>query len=207
MRFATTFAVFSALAAAVQAVNFTVLTFATVTAGKPFELSWTGAAGPVTLTLKNGNPQNLQTVSTIASGLSGNSYTWQVPSTLINLETYALEITDGVTTNYGAQFQLIGGASATGSSASRTATGSASQTGSVTSSASVSLTTNTQSLSSVITESSGTSSVGVRTTTGAVTRTTPVSSPTSTPPSGAAPGLSSNVALVLLAAGALFMIN
>jgi hypothetical protein len=66
MRFSTTFAIFSALAAAAQAVNFTVLTFATVTAGEPFEVSWTGAQGPVTLTLKDGDPNNLQTVSTIA---------------------------------------------------------------------------------------------------------------------------------------------
>lgn len=65
MRFST-FGVLAALAAAAQAVNFTVLTFSTVEAGKPFPISWTGAKGPVTLTLKDGSPLNLQTVSTIA---------------------------------------------------------------------------------------------------------------------------------------------
>lgn len=36
-----------------------------VEAGKPFVLTWTGADGPVTITLKNGSPQNLQTVMVI----------------------------------------------------------------------------------------------------------------------------------------------
>jgi len=74
MRFSTTFAVFSALAAAAQALNFTVLTFATVTAGQPFQISWTGAAGPVSLILKNGPPTNLQTVSTIACTSTKSSW-------------------------------------------------------------------------------------------------------------------------------------
>lgn len=62
----STLAVLSAFVAAAQAVNFTVLVFSTVTAGKPFELSWAGAEGPVTILLKNGSPLDLQTVSTVA---------------------------------------------------------------------------------------------------------------------------------------------
>jgi len=38
-----------------------------VAVGKPFTITWADATGPVTLTLKDGDEGNLQTVSTIAS--------------------------------------------------------------------------------------------------------------------------------------------
>jgi hypothetical protein len=38
-----------------------------LTAGSTYNITWSGASGPVTLFLKNGDPTNLQTVSTIAS--------------------------------------------------------------------------------------------------------------------------------------------
>ena len=36
-----------------------------IEAGKPFTIEWTGADGPVTITLKNGDPTDLQTVEVI----------------------------------------------------------------------------------------------------------------------------------------------
>ena len=48
----------------VNAVNLTNSDY-TVTAGTSFPISWGGAAGPVTLTLKNGPALDLNTVSTI----------------------------------------------------------------------------------------------------------------------------------------------
>lgn len=36
-----------------------------IKAGEPFTIEWTGADGPVTITLKNGDPNNLQTVDVI----------------------------------------------------------------------------------------------------------------------------------------------
>lgn len=47
------------------AVQFTNTNFDGITAGKPFDITWTDAAGAVTLTLKNGDSDNLQTVGEI----------------------------------------------------------------------------------------------------------------------------------------------
>lgn len=57
----------AAFAIAQAAVEFTNPTFSTITAGKPFNLTWSGADGPVTLTLKDGPSTALVTVNTIAS--------------------------------------------------------------------------------------------------------------------------------------------
>lgn len=54
---------FAALAQAVQLTN----TNFNVQAGQAFEITWSDASGPVTLTLKNGPSTDLKTVSTIAS--------------------------------------------------------------------------------------------------------------------------------------------
>jgi hypothetical protein len=97
----------------------------------------------------------------LIAGLSGTTYTWEVPESLVNLRTYALEITDGVTTNYGTQFQLIGGATASGTtSGTASVTNSVTQTGSVTSSATTSAAT--LSLSSTITDVSVSGSSTIR---------------------------------------------
>jgi hypothetical protein len=43
-----------------------------ITAGTAFNITWSGASGPVTLLLKDGDPSNLQTVETIqGKSLSG----------------------------------------------------------------------------------------------------------------------------------------
>jgi len=54
----------AALAAVANAVQFTNSAF-DVEPGKPFELTWSGATGSVTILLKNGPQDNLQTVDTL----------------------------------------------------------------------------------------------------------------------------------------------
>lgn len=65
-----------------QKVAFTSLP-ATLDVGSSFNITWAGGDGsPVTLTLRRGNPNDLDTVSTIASNVDGYWYNWNVPSTL-----------------------------------------------------------------------------------------------------------------------------
>lgn len=59
-------AVVLALAAAANAVQFT-NPGVKPEPGKPFELTWSGAEGPVTITLKSGSSDNLKTVEELAS--------------------------------------------------------------------------------------------------------------------------------------------
>merc|ERR1712225_26848 len=94
--------------------------FVGIQAGRALNITWADAEGPVTLTLK--------TVSTIASGLSGTSYAWAIPSTLPE-SFYALQIDDSSDVpNYSVRFEITGGPAASSSSASgsSTSTGSSS---------------------------------------------------------------------------------
>ncbi|RYO91330.1 hypothetical protein DL766_001999 [Monosporascus sp. MC13-8B] len=100
--------------------------FSGIKAGEPFTITWADATGPVTITLKNGPADALNTVSTITSGQTGDSFTW-TPSESLPSDTYALEISDGSEVNYSKQFQISGGA-ASGSSTVASSTGSTSAT-------------------------------------------------------------------------------
>jgi hypothetical protein len=68
MQFSKFIAAAAALAVA-QAVEFTDAagSFSEITAGKTFNFTWADATGAVTLTLKNGGANNLQTVNVIQS--------------------------------------------------------------------------------------------------------------------------------------------
>lgn len=59
-----TTALVASFAALAQAVSLTNSDF-TIRAGQPFTITWTDAQGPVTITLKNGDSNNLQTVAPI----------------------------------------------------------------------------------------------------------------------------------------------
>ncbi|PBP26280.1 extracellular matrix protein [Diplocarpon rosae] len=99
--------------AAVQLTNGPATFNSGVTAGTPLEITWSGAEGPVTLTLKSGESTNLKTVEVIASGQTGTSYTWTPPTSLPD-DTYALQIDDSTgTPNYSVQFAITGGAAST----------------------------------------------------------------------------------------------
>ncbi|KAJ4406078.1 hypothetical protein N0V82_010189 [Gnomoniopsis sp. IMI 355080] len=130
-----------------------------VTEGTPFEITWTDADGPVTLLLKDGPSSNLATVATIASGLTGTSFTW-TPSGIPS-GTYAIQINDSEDTNYSSQFTYAGTGVAT-TSASATSATTASVTTDSTSTTDSSTTTtgstSTTSGSSTLTTSTVTSS-------------------------------------------------
>lgn len=65
MKFIISSILLAGLASAKVALTNSAGDFADVEAGKPFEITWTDAQGPVTVTLKRGPSDNLSTVSTI----------------------------------------------------------------------------------------------------------------------------------------------
>ncbi|KAJ8120424.1 hypothetical protein ONZ43_g2864 [Nemania bipapillata] len=173
--------VLSALLGLVNAkVHLTNSNFDGIEAGSTFEITWDDAEGPVTLTLKDGSENNLQTVQTITTNASGDSFVWAVDPALVTGD-YAIEIDDGTDMNYSKMF-TVDGVAATSSSVSSSATvsstsssASASSTSSETSSTESSSTTTSSSATSTTTSTTVTST----TVSTSVTRTTS-STPTST---------------------------
>lgn len=104
--FTITFA--AGLAALAQAVEFTNSNF-DVVPGEDFEITWSGAEGPVTILLRQGPSDDLTTLETVTEGADGDSFTWSVPDTFPEGDDYALEIQDGSENNYSEQFALSGG--------------------------------------------------------------------------------------------------
>ncbi|KAI1075820.1 hypothetical protein F5B20DRAFT_584985 [Whalleya microplaca] len=123
-------ALLAALSGLANAVIITNSNFDGIEAGQPFEITWDEATGPVTLTLKSGAANNLNTVAQITTGATGSSFTW-TPATSLASGQYAFEISDGTNVNYSQQFPISGG-SASGSSSAVSAT-SASYTASLSS--------------------------------------------------------------------------
>ncbi|MCJ1481637.1 hypothetical protein MMC06_001796 [Schaereria dolodes] len=122
MYFSTTLLVGASFVVAAWAQNKIAFTQvpSSVTAGDPTTLKWGGGDGTslVTIELKKGNPDNLQTISVLTGDATGNSYTWTPAKTLVDGTDYALQISQGVDDiNYSGQFPLTGGA------ASATSTG------------------------------------------------------------------------------------
>ncbi|TVY37315.1 hypothetical protein LSUB1_G004983 [Lachnellula subtilissima] len=111
MQFTSLLFAAAALVGVNAAVNLTNTDYV-ITVGKTFSIGWAGASGPVTLTLKNGAALDLKTVSTITSGSTTSPYVWTVPSDL-PIGNYAIEITDGTTTNYSPDFGLMGATATT----------------------------------------------------------------------------------------------
>ncbi|TQS36566.1 hypothetical protein Golomagni_02978 [Golovinomyces magnicellulatus] len=100
-------ALFSAVFAIAESAKLTntAESFNGVTAGKPLTITWAEASGPVTLLLKAGPSTNLRTVSTLASGQTGNSFVW-TPETTLPSDTYAIQINDASGINYSMQFPI-----------------------------------------------------------------------------------------------------
>jgi hypothetical protein len=56
---------------------------AVVVAGHSYNITWGGGDGsPVTITLRKGDPANLDTIGTIAEGITGSFYQWTVSPSL-----------------------------------------------------------------------------------------------------------------------------
>ncbi|KAJ9157440.1 hypothetical protein NKR23_g41 [Pleurostoma richardsiae] len=196
-----------------------------VEAGVPFTLKWSNAVGEVTITLKNGDPDNLKTVEVIDSGDTGTSFTWTPPSTLPS-DTYAFEISDesGDQPNYSTQFTFAGSASATGSltsasataattssasaSASETSTASSTESSSAaTTSSSSASTTTSESSSSSSTSASSTSFTTSTSSTASTTSSSATSSTTSVSNTNDGKRLGSPLALVFVAVASLLYFN
>ncbi|KAI1504340.1 Ser-Thr-rich glycosyl-phosphatidyl-inositol-anchored membrane family-domain-containing protein [Biscogniauxia marginata] len=136
--------------------------------GKPFEITWADATGPVTITLKTGAENDLKTVTDLAAGQTDTSFTW-TPSTALS-GNYALQISDGTDINYSPMFSLDGTATTTTAS----------------SSASSSTTAVSSTLTTITTSSSSSAS--------SAASSTPASSSSVSPSSSAAPISSSAAA-------------
>ncbi|KAI0457645.1 Ser-Thr-rich glycosyl-phosphatidyl-inositol-anchored membrane family-domain-containing protein [Xylaria acuta] len=128
--------------------------FDDIEAGSTFEITWTGAEGPVTLTLKDGDEDDLKTVQTITTNASGDSFVWPVDAALPSGD-YALEIDDGTGVNYSEMFPIDG------TDAPTSSTASSSSTVTVTRSTASPSTTSSESSS---TESTSTESTSTKTT-------------------------------------------
>ncbi|KAI8965280.1 Ser-Thr-rich glycosyl-phosphatidyl-inositol-anchored membrane family-domain-containing protein [Daldinia sp. FL1419] len=216
-------AVLAALPAWVNAVVITNSNYNGIEVGKAFEVTWSDATGPVSLTLKDGPSDNLKTVSDLTSGETGTSYTW-IPSSSLTSGTYALEISDGTDVNYSQQFEISGGSASStsaGTSASTTAsqTSASSAVSSTTASSSATITSSeTSSIPTGSSTSSGSSSFTSSASSGSITSSSTHASSTSSaaktssatpetvvPNTNAAQTVAPFVAPMLLAVGAVFM--
>ncbi|KAI2619357.1 Ser-Thr-rich glycosyl-phosphatidyl-inositol-anchored membrane family-domain-containing protein [Hypomontagnella submonticulosa] len=153
MKFIVASTLLAALPAWVHAVIITNSNFDNIQVGKPFEITWSEATGPVTLTLKDGPKDNLETVSQLISGATGESYSW-TPASSLPSGTYAIEINDGTDVNYSQQFEVTGGSS---SSTSASSTGSRTSSTTITSTTSSETTSSTSSTTSSTSQSTSTS--------------------------------------------------
>ncbi|MCJ1238985.1 hypothetical protein MMC14_006977 [Varicellaria rhodocarpa] len=128
-----------------------------VAAGQPINLTWTGGDGSsaITITLKQGDPKNLQTVSIITGNAEGNSFTWTPSKSLPNADDYALMISQGTSDiNYSGEFPLTGGAMSSSTTASPSSATSLSPASSSASSVSAALSSLNSTLSSILSSQS-----------------------------------------------------
>lgn len=147
--------VLAALAATASAVKFTNPSVKPEP-GKPFELTWTEAEGPVTINLKGGPSRNLETIETLASNVNGDSTEVTLDPSKFPTGEYAFEIIDSGDTgnpNYSVQFQFEGDAEATSESASASETSSASTSASTSGSTTASSTSASRTASASASES------------------------------------------------------
>ncbi|GAB7364100.1 hypothetical protein MBLNU230_g4652t1 [Neophaeotheca triangularis] len=101
--------------AAVAYAQSDILTFTSapdsVTAGEPQTLEYTtdNLDAPVTITLRQGEADNLQDVTTLTDSATGGSFTWTPSNDLTDGSNYALQITQGSEVNYFGPFSVSGG--------------------------------------------------------------------------------------------------
>ncbi|EON64295.1 hypothetical protein W97_03526 [Coniosporium apollinis CBS 100218] len=144
-----------------------------VVAGNTYTITYTAPDldQPVTITLRKGDPNNLNTIGELTSDATGGSYTWIPSTSLADGEDYALQITQDNQINYSGLISLSGGNSAAVSSASSASASSSSVLAAITSSASVA--SQVSSIESVIASLNSTLAAITN-----ATMTTPVVAPT-----------------------------
>jgi len=137
----------------------------TVTAGSTFTISWTPTTnGTISLFLKNGDTNDLNTISTIASGIANSgTFAWSVDTSVPAGTDYAIEISAGSSVsddNFSPRFTIDSSVTATTgeSTASATVASGSSTSGSSTSySATTTTSSSTSASSSTPTSSTPTS--------------------------------------------------
>ncbi|KIW19967.1 hypothetical protein PV08_00542 [Exophiala spinifera] len=106
---------------------------AAVVGGGSYNITWGGGDDtPVTITLREGDPDDLKTIETLADGVSGDFFVWTVSKDLKAADDYALQITQGQNDiNYSGQFSLTNSTASTTESASGNTTASITATSSL----------------------------------------------------------------------------
>ncbi|KAK5213449.1 hypothetical protein LTR41_001028 [Exophiala xenobiotica] len=101
---------------------------AVVVAGESYNITWgRGDGTSVTITLREGDPNDLKTIGTLADSVSGDFFLWTVSKDLKTASDYALQITQGQNDiNYSGLFSLTGGTGSSTISASATTSATAS---------------------------------------------------------------------------------
>lgn len=142
-RLAVTSAALFAVALAQTKVAFTSVP-AVVRAGDSYNITWGGGNGdPVSLTLRKGNPDDLETIEVLADNVRGNSYEWTVDEDLDTASDYALQIVQGLNNiNYSGQFSVSGGRGSSSIPYTASSTSTSSENSTTTTSGESSRTTN-----------------------------------------------------------------
>ncbi|KAF8866900.1 hypothetical protein BDZ45DRAFT_177804 [Acephala macrosclerotiorum] len=87
--------------------NFTNPSFSDLTAGAPFNVTWSGASGTTTLTLQNGTASSITTVGVIAFGIKNPFLLWS-PYATVPSATYVLRLDDtSGASAYSPQFTML----------------------------------------------------------------------------------------------------
>ncbi|EXJ74156.1 uncharacterized protein A1O5_02450 [Cladophialophora psammophila CBS 110553] len=84
---------------------------ALVVAGDSYNITWAGGDGsPVTITLREGDPEDPKTIATLADGVTEDFFIWNVSKSLATASDYALQITQGQDSiNSSGLFSIAGG--------------------------------------------------------------------------------------------------
>ncbi|RVX74608.1 hypothetical protein B0A52_01734 [Exophiala mesophila] len=186
----------------------------TAVQGSTYNVTWSGGDGSaVTLTLRKGDPNDLETIGILGQSIMTDSYEWEVADSLEPDDDYALQITQRQDViNYSGLFSIVAG-NGTNSTAATTTTppsnsssstttfiGSSAGTGTALprnttfSSPTISPTT---SLEPAVTQHETQTESVATTTTPATTTTAGASAATSAPVGGSAAHLASSMALVM----------
>ncbi|KAF4553526.1 Hypothetical protein D9617_6g092570 [Elsinoe fawcettii] len=123
MRFLSTLSASAIALASFAAAQSAVLGFSevptSVRAGQPATIRYTAEdlSDPVTITLRKGDADDLDTIQTLTSDATGGNYTWIPANSFENGDDYALQIQQGREINYSGAIRLSGADAAAVSSA------------------------------------------------------------------------------------------
>ncbi|KAF2252987.1 hypothetical protein BU26DRAFT_501256 [Trematosphaeria pertusa] len=189
----------AALISAAMAVQFT--SFPTsIEPGKTYTLEWTPADDtPTTIKLRQGDPNDLDTIATLTDSATGGSYEWTVDASLPNANDYALEIDqEGADPNYSDLITLTGSSAEPSSSGSASPSATASETASSTEISTTVETTTTLITTATSASASVSSTIGSNSTIASATLSSTGSGSTSEPTSsGGSPPQETNAAGML----------